>query len=570
MKILVGISRVLVGILFIFSGLIKLNDPIGFSFKLQDYFAPEVLNLEFLIPYSLLIAIFVVIFEVLLGVMLLIGYLRKFTVWSLLLMIIFFTFLTFYSAYYNKVTDCGCFGDAIPLTPWESFTKDIILLILILILFFGSKYIKPFFTRNIRSLVIFVCFIGCLGVTYHVLMHLPILDFRAYKIGANIEEGMTIPEGAPKPIYDYNWKFKVDGKEKIVTTKGDYPKQEGEFLGVETTEIQAGYEPPIHDFTIERDGKDYLDEFLEEDNLIIVVAYNLNKSEKDGFFPVQDITNEALKKGYRVIGMSASSAERTKTLTERYKLNFDFYFCDETTLKTIVRSNPGVLHLQNGTIKQKVHWNDVEDLQLPELENAKPNLDFNLKQRLDSIAVLDQRYRKLMQAKTPEERAQLGEEMGLTPEEYNGDLWAMQTVIDSSNMLFVEKVFNNMGYPGKSVVGEPTNTAAWYVLQHNPDKIEKYLPLIKEAGEQGEIPFRLVAMMEDRYLMNQEKPQVYGTQGRTYNDERGSFIWPIENPETVNQRRTEAGFDQTIEEYAKLLFGEDFEYEVKTIEDVKQ
>ena len=277
-----------------------------------------------------------------------------------------------------------------------------------------------------------------------------------------------------------------------------------------------------------------------------------------------------MKKGYRVIGMSASSAERTKTLTERYKLNFDFYFCDETTLKTIVRSNPGVLHLQNGTIKQKVHWNDVEDLQLPELENAKPNLDFNLKQRLDSIAVLDQRYRKLMQAKTPEERAQLGEEMGLTPEEYNGDLWAMQTVIDSSNMLFVEKVFNNMGYPGKSVVGEPTNTAAWYVLQHNPDKIEKYLPVIKEAGEQGEIPFRLVAMMEDRYLMNQEKPQVYGTQGRTYNDERGSFIWPIENPETVNQRRTEAGFDQTIEEYAKLLFGEDFEYEVKTIEDVKQ
>ncbi|PVW16401.1 BT_3928 family protein [Marixanthomonas spongiae] len=570
MKILVSISRVLVGILFIFSGLVKLNDPIGFSFKLQDYFAPEVLNLEFLVPYALLIAIFVVIFETLLGFALLLGYLRKFTVWSLLLMIVFFTFLTFYSAYFNKVTDCGCFGDAIPLTPWQSFTKDVILLLLILILFFGRKYITPLFTRNIRSLVIFVGFVGCLWVTYHVLMHLPIIDFRPYKIGANIEEGMTIPEGAPKPVYDYEWKFNVNGEEKTVLTKGDYPKVDGEFIGVETTEVQAGYEPPIHDFTIERDGENHFEEFMQEDNLIVVVAYNLNKAETDGFFPVRDITNEALKKGYKVIGMSASATERTETVAERYKLNFKFYFCDETALKTIVRSNPGVLHLQNGTIKQKVHWNDVDELQLPALETATPNMDFILKQRLDSIAVLDQRYRKLMHAKTAEERAQLGEEMGLTPEEYNGDLWVMQTVLDSSNMLFVEKVFNDRGYPGKSVVGEPTNTAAWYVLQHNPDKIPQYLPLIKEAGKKGELPFHLVAMMEDRYLMNQNKPQLYGTQGRTYNDGRGSFIWPIKDPETVNERRKEAGFEQTIEAYAKVLFGDDFEYEVKTMEDVKQ
>ncbi|UAB81336.1 DoxX family protein [Marixanthomonas sp. SCSIO 43207] len=570
MKILVGISRIVVGILFIFSGLIKLNDPIGFSFKLQDYFAPGVLDLEFLIPYSLLIAIFIVIFEVLLGVMLLVGYLRKFTVWSLLLMIVFFTFLTFYSAYFNKVTDCGCFGDAIKLTPWESFTKDVILLVFILILFIWSKHITPFFTRNIRSLIIFIGFIACLGITYHVLMHLPIIDFRPYKIGANIQEGMSIPNDAQKPVYQYDWKFKVDGEEKIVTTKGDYPTQKGEFLGVETTEIQAGYVPPIHDFTIERDGQNYVDKFLNEENLIVVVAYNLTKSEKDGFFPVSDITNEALKKGYKVIGLSASSKERTQTLADRYKLNFDFYFCDETTLKTIVRSNPGVLHLQNGTIKQKVHWNDINTLKLQELDGAIPQLDFNLKKRLDSIGVLDQRYRKLMQAKDAETRATLGEEMGLTPEEYNGDLWAMQTVLDSSNMLFVEKVFKNMGYPGKTTVGEPTNTVAWYVVQHNPDKIPEYLPLIKEAGKNKEIPFRLVAMMEDRYLMNQGKPQIYGTQGRTYDDERGNLIWPIENPETVNERRKEAGFDQTIEEYAKVLFGDDFEYKALTIEAVKE
>src|SRR5690606_22005492 len=140
MKILVGIIRIFVGVLFIISGFVKLNDPLGFSYKLQEYFSAQVLNLEFLIPFSLVLAIMLVVFELVLGIMLLIGYLPKFTTWSLLIMIVFFTFLTFYSAYFNKVTDCGCFGDAMPLTPWQSFTKDVVLLVLILFLFFNRKF----------------------------------------------------------------------------------------------------------------------------------------------------------------------------------------------------------------------------------------------------------------------------------------------------------------------------------------------------------------------------------------------------------------------------------------------
>ena len=154
MKAIVGICRVLVGVLFIFSGFIKLNDPVGFSYKLQEYFSEPVLDIPALIPFALIIAILLVIFELVLGIMLLIGFARKFTSWSLLLMIVFFTFLTFYSAYFNKVTDCGCFGDAIPLTPWESFYKDIILLILILVVFFNQKYIEPLFPATICSLMI--------------------------------------------------------------------------------------------------------------------------------------------------------------------------------------------------------------------------------------------------------------------------------------------------------------------------------------------------------------------------------------------------------------------------------
>ena len=136
MKLITHFFRFFVGVLFIFSGMIKLNDPVGFSFKLEEYFGPTVLDLGFLIPLVLPRAISIVIFEVLVGVSLLIGFKKKYTLWSLLLMIIFFTFLTWYSAYFNKVTDCGCFGDAIKLTPWESFYKDIILLIMIVFMYF--------------------------------------------------------------------------------------------------------------------------------------------------------------------------------------------------------------------------------------------------------------------------------------------------------------------------------------------------------------------------------------------------------------------------------------------------
>ena len=569
MKIVVGFSRVFVAVLFLISGLIKLNDPVGFSFKLKDYFAPEVLNLEFLVPYALVIAIFVVIYEVLLGVMIFLGHAKKFTLWSLLLMIVFFTFLTFYSAYFNKVTDCGCFGDAIKLTPWESFNKDIVLLVFILILFFKSSYIEPFFSKRLRSILVFASFVGCLAFGYWVLMHLPAKDFRPYKIDANITEGMSVPEGAPEAIFEYDWKFDQNGVDTVITTNGDYPKVDGTFLEVDTREIQAGYEPPIHDFSMERDGTDFTTQFLEEENLIVVIAYNKGMTELEGYANIREVTNNAIKNGYKVIGLSASSSKVMDAMVVQQRLNFKFYFCDETALKTIVRSNPGVLELNAGTILQKLHWNDTKKMNLKLLPGATPNLDFGLKLRLDSIAVLDQRYRALMQANTPEALQELGEEMGLTKEEYTGDHRALQAVIDSSNMAFVENYFITNGYPGKSVVGEESSLAAWYVLQHNPDKIATYLPLIKKAAADGEISMRSAAMMEDRYLMNEGKPQVYGTQGMYYDDERGSFIWPIENPETVNERRMKAGYDQTIEAYSKVLFGPDFEYKVLGIDDVK-
>jgi uncharacterized membrane protein YphA (DoxX/SURF4 family)/peroxiredoxin len=362
MKYLVGFARIFVGVLFIISGLIKLNDPVGFSFKLEEYFSPAVLDLPFFEPYALAISIFVVIVEVLLGVMLLVGFKPKFTVFSLLAMIVFFTFLTFYSAYFNKVTDCGCFGDAVKLTPWESFTKDVVLLVLILILLKGLKYIKPVFSTKVNWAIVGLATILCILFCNHVLNHLPSIDFRPYKLGANIEEGMTIPEDAPKPIQEFAWKFIINGEEKVYVTDGGYPDVDGEFVGVETEVVQEGYEPPIHDFTIEKDGGEFTQSMLQEPKLVMVIAYDLARSELDAFAEVKKHTDEALRKGYKVIGMSASGEAESKAIVKEYGLNFDFYFTDMTTLKTIVRSNPAILVLEKGTILQKKHYNDFDEL----------------------------------------------------------------------------------------------------------------------------------------------------------------------------------------------------------------
>ncbi len=363
MKYLVGFSRVFVGVLFIISGFIKLNDPVGFSFKLEEYFSPAVLDFPFLEPYALAISIFVVIVEVLLGVLLLLGFQPKFTIWSLLAMIVFFTFLTFYSAYYNKVTDCGCFGDAVKLTPWESFAKDIVLLVLILILWKGSKYIQPLFSDKYNWIGMGVATLLCIWFCNHVLNHLPSIDFRPYKIGANIMEGMIVPEDAPKPVQEFSWKFNQNGEEKVFVTNGAYPDVEGDFIGVETKVIQEGYEPPIHDFTIEKEGGDYTEDMLQEPKLVMVIAYDLAKSDLEAFTAVKEHTDKALQNGYKVIGMSASGGDESNAVIQEYDLNFDFYFTDMTTLKTIVRSNPAVLVLEKGTILQKKHHNDFDALE---------------------------------------------------------------------------------------------------------------------------------------------------------------------------------------------------------------
>ncbi|WP_395077053.1 BT_3928 family protein [Flavobacterium sp.] len=365
MKYPVQFSRLFVGILFIISGLIKLNDPVGFSYKLDEYFSPTVFDMSFLLPFTLALALFVVILEVVLGVMLLVGFKVKFTVWSLLLLILFFTLLTFYSAYFDVVKDCGCFGDALKLTPWQSFTKDIVLLFFVLILFFGQKYIKPLFNEKfaIISSVLGLfasCFLG-----YYVINHLPVIDFRAFAVGKNIQKGMIYPAGAQKSVYEMIFVYKVNGVDKEFSDKQLMNIPEGAtFIERKDKLITEGYVAPIHDFTLEKDGTDYVSEILNEEKMIFLVMYDLEKSNAEGLSKMEAFHQKAKAKGYKVIALSSSDKIAIEKVKKVNKMTFDFYFCDETTLKTIERSNPSVVVLQKGTVLQKVHFNDIDKLKL--------------------------------------------------------------------------------------------------------------------------------------------------------------------------------------------------------------
>ncbi len=320
LKLITQIARILVGALFVFSGFVKLVDPIGSQYKFQEYFSEDVLNMEFLIPYALPFAILLIVAEILLGVMILIGYKPKFTVFSLFILTLVFLFLTWYSAYYNKVTDCGCFGDAIKLSTWGTFYKNIILIALIIILVVKLEFVKPIFQGKIPKVIAFLSLAVFLFITQHVLTHLPLIDFRAYAIGKNISEGME---------------YKDDG------------------------EI-----PPVHDFMLEDEQSDLAPELLKKEKVMLVIIYDLEKVDVNGFPAIKEVTTRAIAKGYTVYGVSASFADDLMFAKEKYNLPFNFLFCDETTLKTMIRANPGVVILDKGTVVEKKNWIDVEELEL--------------------------------------------------------------------------------------------------------------------------------------------------------------------------------------------------------------
>lgn len=321
-KFLVHLSRLFVGAMFVFSGFVKLVDPIGSQFKFEEYFSEPVLDIEFLIPYALGFSILLILAEIMLGVMLLLGYKSKLTVWSLFLLSLVFLFLTWYSAYYNKVTDCGCFGDAIKLTPWETFWKNVVLIVLVVLLMVRVKDIKEILPKKATVAFTLVCLLSFSYITYYVLNHLPIIDFRAYAVGKNIPAGMEFPE---------------DDLEAL---------------------------PPIQNFVLEDSQNDLTEDILAANKVMLVIVYQIEKADLEGFAAIKTVADQAIQKGYQVYGVTSSFPDDLILIQNKHDLPFDFLFGDPTTLKTMIRANPGILTLSKGTVTGKWNWKDSDKVKM--------------------------------------------------------------------------------------------------------------------------------------------------------------------------------------------------------------
>jgi hypothetical protein len=347
-------SRFFVGGLFIFSGLIKLNDPIGTEIKLEEYF--EVFASDFgsfflvFIPYALEIGMVLIVLEVVLGVAVLINYKMNLTTKLLMVLIVFFTFLTFYSAYFNKVTDCGCFGDAIKLTPWESFFKDVILFAFVFHLFWYRKRFDPLlYTKEGHAVIIIVTGI-CFFLGIHAVRHLPFIDFRAYKIGNNIPEQMKAKE---QPVIEYI--FDHEGKEvrsQNFITEAGFTYKDSRVLNEEEAT------PKITDYAVSSvDGEDVTQSTFTGIKFLIVM-YDVNSASPKNMPRIRQLT-KALDGKVDIMVLTASASEDIEAFRHEHQLAVPYYFSDATVLKTIIRSNPGLTLWKDGTVKGMWHHNDV-------------------------------------------------------------------------------------------------------------------------------------------------------------------------------------------------------------------
>lgn len=347
MKALTAIARILVGCLFIFSGFIKANDPLGFGYKMDEYF--EVFHMEWLLPLSLFIAISICVVEMVLGFALLLGARVKLTLWLLVLMILYFTFLTFYSAYYDKVKSCGCFGDFLPLTPWQSFYKDVALCILITILVIGKNYINPILGSKLESASMVMLSAASIGFPTYTYMYLPVYDFRAYAIGKNITEGM---KGVPDKVKFYYTFENTKTKEKKEFDVWQADTLAWKYINNRTEILEKGIEPKVKDFSImSLDGSDYTQDFIENPEYVfLLVEYDLSKTNKGVQGKVTDFAQLCTKDSVPFIALTATGKGDIDKFKTDTGANYDFYNSDGTTLKTMIRSNPGLMLIKGGTV----------------------------------------------------------------------------------------------------------------------------------------------------------------------------------------------------------------------------
>lgn len=366
MRLVKNLCRIIVGIVFIYSGFVKGIDPLGSDYKFTDYF--NAFGMGWMNATTLFFSFALSLAEFLIGIALLFNLWVSRMAWGSLLFMAFFTPLTLVLALTNPVSDCGCFGDAMILTNWQTFWKNIILLLLATMIFVYRKEYKSSLPLMGQFSFLALTGAGMLCLSIYCYRHLPVLDFRPYAVGKNITEGMRLPEGAEPDQYEVTLKYKNKQTGEIRSfTEENYPWQDTlnwEYESSSERLVKKGYITPIHDLVIEHPTLGNItEEILEDDNhTILAVAYNLNQSDTQYQPAINQLAEYAREKGIRFYGLTSSSERDIEAYKKRNHVPYEFCTADEIQLKTMIRSNPGVIILREGTILDKWAGKDVPDV----------------------------------------------------------------------------------------------------------------------------------------------------------------------------------------------------------------
>lgn len=376
-NILRFLSRIFVGATFLFSGFVKAVDPVGGAIKFHDYF--QAFSLDWLMPLTMPASIALATLEFMIGALLVFNvYPKKVTATAFYFMA-FFTVLTLGLAVFDPVSDCGCFGDAIILTNWQTFWKNIIIMVFATLLFLTRKQLKSPGTLLMQNVFLAVILVYVVGISIYSIRHLPLIDFRPYSIGSNIPEGMTIPDDAPQPDYETTFILEKNGTQQEFN-ENNYPYEDTTWVFVDskTKLISQGYTPPIHDFVLQHPERGNITDHLlgQKEPLLLAVSPDIGQVEKDHALILAQLQQVATAQNYPFYLVTSSTIDEAESFNNVNKTHFDFLQGDETNLKTIIRSNPGLLLIINGTVAGKWHYND-----LPPAADMKHPISTALKQQ---------------------------------------------------------------------------------------------------------------------------------------------------------------------------------------------
>ena len=357
-NILASIARTLLGLVFVFSGVVKAIDPLGTVYKIEDYLKAFGGFFIDMLPIAQVAAWSLIVLELLLGVCMVLNVRTRWTAWLSLVFYCVMTPLTLYIAIANPVSDCGCFGDAVVLTNWQTFWKNVVLIVLAIVLVVLRKEVYQLWSTWMEATIAFTTVGIALVFMAWTNKHLPIKDFRPYKIGNHIPTLMEYPEDAEADQYEYSFVYEKDGVEQTFTLE-NYPKGDSTWTFVRQNSklIKKGYEPPIHDLEIlNAEYEDITWDILESaEPVILVVMYDLTKADMSQMEKVEMLLGDEAN-GYILTG--SGTDEIIAFGLEYPTLSEYICTCDPVTLKTIVRANPGVIVLQNGVIIEKYNINN--------------------------------------------------------------------------------------------------------------------------------------------------------------------------------------------------------------------